>query len=120
MKIIQLKDIKDYLFKMGYDIITIEKGKILKIEGEGIKGYIVLSNFSREEWDFPYIYVDHKDCFDKESKCPLRLPLPVTRKQLEYLAERLRFWGSPEGFKISDEFEHEKYDTKYPTFMTVN
>jgi hypothetical protein len=59
------------------------------------------------------IAIDHKTCFDKWRKCPLILPLPENEKQIDWLMDRLKFWGSEEGCRISDEYEMELWDTEY-------
>ena len=58
------------------------------------------------------IAVDAKGIFDKWSKCPIILPIPETNRQLDYLIEQMKFLGTEEGFKASNEFD--MYIYKYP------
>lgn len=60
------------------------------------------------------IVVDHVECFDKWSKCPMTLSIPQNDFELDYLIERLIFWGSEDGYKVSNEYECEKWDKSYP------
>jgi len=50
------------------------------------------------------IAVDHKDCSDKWSKCPICLPLPRNEAEIKYLLEKIRFVGTDEGFKLSNDY----------------
>lgn len=110
-----IKMILTYFKRLGYDTKKVDGQEWYKITGNDIYGYIVLDNFYRETRDYPYLYADHVDCFDKENKCPISIRLPKTPAELEYLAERLRFWGSREGFKITNSFDHHNYDSnEYP------
>jgi hypothetical protein len=121
MNIMTERKILSYLRQFGYNLLKVEGQNWYKITGNDIYGYIVLSGFYRENRQSPYIYVDHKDCFDKESKCPLSMRLPLDDQELDYLAERLRFWGSKKGFEISNNFQHELYDNnEYPRKLKVN
>jgi hypothetical protein len=79
----------------------------------------IMAAFATKHNDYaPYmdgkIAMDHLKCFDKPSKCPLILPLPENEFQVQYLKSQLQFWSSKEGLKISDNYEFEKYITKYP------
>lgn len=110
-----IKMITSYLNKLGYSVNKLEGEDWYSMEGNGIKGFVILNGFYRDTRDYPYLHADHVECFDKESKCPLSIRLPKNTAELQHLTERLRFWGSPEGFEISNNYEHEKYDTnEYP------
>lgn len=61
------------------------------------------------------IAADHSDCFDKWRKCPLKLPLPTSQREMDYLLERLKYWGSKKGREASNEFE---YDAEEYPFRT--
>lgn len=65
-----------------------------------------------EVW--PTIYADHALCWDKQSKCALRLPFPNNRKQLQFLLEKLKWLRSDEAYKISNEFDFDNYVLEYP------
>lgn len=60
------------------------------------------------------IVVDHKNCFDKWSRCPLKVPVPENDKQMEFLLKELAFWGTDEGYKISNEYDFDRYIKEYP------
>lgn len=60
------------------------------------------------------ISADHKECFDKWSKCPLNLPLPENEEQMDFLLKQLIFWGSPEGYKKSNEYNLDSWIKEYP------
>jgi hypothetical protein len=59
------------------------------------------------------IAVDHVDCFDKWRKCPLILPIPTDDTQMDYLLNQLKYWGSEQGYKASNEYEFEKWINDY-------
>jgi hypothetical protein len=56
------------------------------------------------------IAVDHKKAFDKWRKCPFVHPLPQSEKDIAYIIERLKFWGSDEGYEISNFYQWEKWE----------
>ena len=60
------------------------------------------------------VALDHVDCFDKWSKCPLNLPLPSTQTQYNFLKEQIEFWSSPEGLNVSNDYQTDKWVRKYP------
>lgn len=60
------------------------------------------------------IAADHKDCFDKWSKCPLILPFPETEEQMKFLLTKLEFWASDEGYTLSNSYECDKWIKEYP------
>jgi len=63
------------------------------------------------------IAVDNTDCFDKWSKCPLNLKIPKTEKQIKYLLDQLKYWGSSEGYNDSNGYEFEKWVGEYPELL---
>jgi hypothetical protein len=88
------------------------------IKGNCIKGGFCTSHPADSLWASyealnGKIAVDHKDCFDKWRKCPLILPLPTSIIQLDWLMNRLLFWGTAEGYLYSNQFEYDKYDLEY-------
>ena len=50
-----------------------------------------------------HITADNVDCFDKWSKCPLRMKIQTL--DYEKLFKELELLGSPEGFEISNNFD---------------
>jgi hypothetical protein len=66
------------------------------------------------------VVADNKHCFDKPSKCPLHLQIPLTQQQIDWLMSRLLFWGTKKGFKSSNRYEFEKWDLKYPTWLDID
>lgn len=60
------------------------------------------------------IAAEHADAFDKMTRMPMSLPLPQTEAQLEYVIERLAFWASNEGYKISNEYDFDNWEEDYP------
>jgi hypothetical protein len=62
------------------------------------------------------IIIDNKDCFDKASKCPCKIKIPTTKtglKKIDYIIKQLKFWGTNEGFKISNEYIYDKWINEY-------
>jgi hypothetical protein len=51
------------------------------------------------------IAFDHVKCFDKWSKCPYSLELPLIMQELKYVVDQMKFLRTKEGFKKSNEFE---------------
>ena len=69
---------------------------VYKIHGQSVFGY-----FSDKCEDIPLISgriaVDHDECFDKLSRCPISLPLPNDEKDMNFLLETLEYLSSSEG-----------------------
>lgn len=52
------------------------------------------------------IAADHSDCFDKWSKCPLKLTFPADKVQQARLLALLERLGSLEGYKESNSYAY--------------
>ena len=111
-----LKNLRDRLLKDGY-ITSLENKNTyyyLKITGQDIfGGACTSSDDSINTYLKGKISVDRKDCFDKYSKCPISLPLPQNKEQMDFIIDKLKWLRSDEGYKSSDEYEFEKWVTKY-------
>jgi hypothetical protein len=89
----------------GYDIEPNDNGDH-RITGYGVCGwYIGLYN---EEHHAPgYIFLDNAECYDKISKCPVTLQLPISAGDL---FKSLKQIGSPAGLLISNTFSYHNTD----------
>lgn len=65
------------------------------------------------------IAADHEDAFDKMTRMPMSLPLPQTPEQLEYVLERLAFWSSNAGYKISNKYDFDNWEEDYPERLRI-
>lgn len=79
-----------------------------KITGNNVEGYLYLYD---NNW---LIAADYKDLYDKPANSPLRLPLPTTDKELEFLVTSLKWVGSKEGEEASAYFDYDKWIEGYP------
>jgi hypothetical protein len=83
-----------------------------------IKGLCIMGGFCtpvvNKEMVYPEINgkiaVDHKKAFDKWRKCPFVHPLPQSEKDIKWIIERMKFWGTDEGYEISNTYQWEKWD----------
>lgn len=74
-----------------------------RITGKGILGGFCTPN-KNSYWSLRgHITADNTLCFDKWSKCPLRMKIQTL--DYEKLFKELELLGSPEGFEISDNFD---------------
>lgn len=64
--------------------------------------------------EIPYIYIDRKDCFDKLNSCLIKLPLPIDKKQVDFLMKSIDFLLTEEGEIASDTFDYDKWISSYP------
>lgn len=111
----------DKLKEKGYKVVIKNHKlyKFAKIDGKNITGGFC-SKHDENNINSSYSYIngkisiDHKDCFDKWSKCPLVLEIPSNKGQMNYLLKQLEFWGSDEGYKISNQYEFEQWVNSYP------
>ena len=53
-----------------------------------------------------HMVADHTDCFDKISKCPVRIALPRDDKQALVIMKALRYLGSKAGLRASNTFAY--------------
>ena len=90
----------------NYNIID-NKKKFLyvfwKITGKGIDGGFCTPNKHSYLSLRGHITADNTECFDKWSKCPLRMKIQTI--DYEKLFKELELLGSPEGFEISNNFD---------------
>ncbi len=82
-----------------------------------VAGFCTVNNGMSYTYIDGAISADHARCFDKYSKCPLRLPLPETDEQLAYVMEQLVYWASDEGYKKSNSYDFDSWVTEYPKEM---
>ena len=61
------------------------------------------------------IAIENSKCFDKWSKVPCSLPFPGNEIQFKFLLWNLDFWGSKDGYRISNEYIFEEYIFEYPS-----
>jgi hypothetical protein len=104
MEKLEFTELVRFLRKHGYSID-------IQVYGNSYKAAMVTGNNIRAGFCTPsrqvYTYinnriaVDHVACFDKWSKCPLIMELPVDGEEL---LKHLKYLGSEEGYKISNEF----------------
>ncbi len=100
------------LRKNGFEIkkfILLDNGYSYRISGNYIKGFI---------YDLKII-ADNKRCFDKPSKCPLQLELPRNQQEIDYVINRLLFWGTKKGFKLTNRYEHDTWNLNYPKDLGI-
>jgi hypothetical protein len=78
---------------------------------------IVYTDFSREPNCYRQllnrIAIDREDCFDKWSKCPITLPIPETKEQLEYLSQKIDWLLTEEGYVASNEYNTDLWISDY-------
>jgi len=74
-----------------------------RFTGMGINGGFCTPNKQSYRSLNGHITADNIDCFDKWSKCPLRMNIQTL--DYEKLFKELELLGSPEGFEISDNFD---------------
>lgn len=110
------------LKKEGYTI-TLENNEhkkeqyiFARITGKSIYGGFCNKINSDEIYTYlnGKIAIDHEDCFDKWSKCPLNLEIPTNEEQMQYLLKQLEFWGSEEGYDLSNIYEFDRWISSYP------
>lgn len=105
----EFEELVKALIKDGYDVevedVTTEAIPFYfaKVTGKGI-----FARFCTQNADFyPYlnerIAADNAECFDKWSKCPLVMKIPVNYDELK---KHLKHLGSKEGYEISNSYAY--------------
>lgn len=74
-----------------------------RITGKEIHGGFCTPNKKSYKSLSGHITADNTECFDKWSKCPLRMK--IQNLDYEKLFKELELLGSPEGFEISNNFD---------------
>ena len=70
--------------------------------------------------DFPHGYIAGNVCvectvfFDKWSKSPVRLPIPETKEQRDYLYEKIIWLHTEEGREATKNYDVDKWIKDYP------
>ena len=76
------------------------------ITGYGVQGYI--DNPYDNPEDF-YLFVDCKRLFDKYSKCPIQVKLPLTGEQFVYVLSKMQWLNTEEGYNASKTYSKEQW-----------
>lgn len=106
----------------GYtvNVSTTEEGyKFAFISGNGIHGGFCKPNKYSYTAINGRVAFEHVDCFDKWSKCPYSFPFPKNDSEFNYLLSKMKYLGTDEGFKKSDEFDID-YEDDYPESIGVS
>ena len=94
-------------YKYLYGNLPLKKKQSLytfwKFTGKGIDGGFCTPNKHSYLSLRSHITADNIDCFDKWSKCPLRMK--IQNLDYEKLFKELELLGSQEGFEISNNFD---------------
>lgn len=96
----------DYRQHHYYDILDNKKKPMFtfwKFTGKGVDGGFCTPNKQSYLSLQGHIVADNIECFDKWSKCPLRMKIQTL--DYEKLFKELELLGSPEGFEISNSFD---------------
>ena len=101
-----------HLGYVGFKLISREEyssktNVVLKLKGHGLQIYM-FENPIYESGN-QRIFIDREDCFDKFSKCPIKIPVPVNLAQANELLRKMEWLTTEEGFVASNEYEHEKW-----------
>ena len=75
---------------------------------------VVIGFAGKLTWGSFDICMDRCDCFDKPSKCPVRLKMPKNEKQMKFFFDQAEWLMSPSGYKISNGYDFDNFITEYP------
>lgn len=89
-----------------YNILLTNYNNLIHITGNKVKGYLNL--------EYNKLYFDCKSLFDKETNCPIRLPLPNSIEQAYFVLDKLKWLATKEANSISRYFDYNNFITKYP------
>jgi hypothetical protein len=80
--------------------------RFAQVRGKWIKGgFCDFSNGQTyKDIDMRFAF-DNVKCFDKWSKCPFSLPLPLNQKELNYILKKLKFLATNKGYKLSNSYD---------------
>lgn len=95
---LDFSNLPEVLTSHAYNV-DLSEGGVLAITGHSVRGYAI-----RPDADHCYagfLWLDHRDCYNKISQCPCSLRLPTTAEEL---FRALRQIGSPAGLRLSRSF----------------
>lgn len=100
----------------GYKVKVLKENgyEFALVSGKGIEAGFCTPHERCNPYLNGKIAADNASCFDKWSKCPLNLPLPETKEQMEYLLDQLEYWSSEDGYRLSNEYHFNKWVKEYP------
>ena len=105
--LLNFEELVDALRKKGFEVnVRIESGGDIEFAVASVTGNGIRGAFSEYNVDFnPNISnrfsADNAKCFDKISRCPLAMNLPL---DLDVLMKHLTHLGSKEGYRISNNY----------------
>jgi len=100
-----------FLYDQNYDLWCDDIGDEYlqcKIKDRTITGYMWLNKNQNGSYNSG-VAIDNIRCFDKISRCPFKMKIPNPNKFYAYLS-RFRFWGTKEGYLISNFFKFDQWD----------
>jgi len=109
MEMLLFTELVKFLRDHKYHVVVNEcksisgKYKVAMVLGDNIKAAFCTPSLEVYRYINNRIAADHVNCFDKWSKCPLIMELPVDGEEL---LKHLKFLGSDEGFRISETYEY--------------
>ena len=86
-----------FCFDAPYDFGNVLSGRL---RSESFLGYYIL-NYAQDRLLF---CIDHKDCFNKDSQCPINVILPVGKREFKRLVDACKFLMLNDGIEASNTF----------------
>lgn len=59
------------------------------------------------------VYMDREDCFNKLQQSPVRLLLPTSQDNIDFIFSLIPWLNSEDGYEVSNEFQSDKYIWEY-------
>ena len=121
-------DLKNFLKGNGYKVTTIKRDRrntrwndnpyrYYEVTGKGIYAGFCTSHEHGHKYIRNSFAADNEACFDKWTKCPLVVKLPLTKEDKQILLRLLKHLGSKEGYELSNSYG---YLDNNPYFYEVN
>jgi len=98
-----------FLRKNGYKVKIVSRFdpdyRFAQVSGKWIRGgFCEFNEHVYKDVNFRFAF-DNTKCFDKWSKCPFSLPLPITQLEYKYILKNLRFLATKKGYKLSNNYD---------------
>lgn len=117
-KVEKFNKLVNALKSAGYEV-EVKKHEIYKcasLSGNGIRGVFGTAHEENHLYSNYYIndkiVADNDSCFDKPRNCALQYYIPEKDEDINFLLERLKYWGSSEGYELSNDFNYDQGNYK--------
>lgn len=103
-KLIEVLDGYGYLIMEDTCITNGKEYRMVTIDGDNIRAAFCEKGYGGYKSLDGRIAIDNSEAFNKWSQAPVSLPIPSTDDEREIVLEQLEYWGTDDGFELSNDY----------------